>query len=110
MKLVRTPEERFALLPGYPFAPHYTEVADPDGTKLRVHYVDEGPASADPVLMLHGEKDALVDERDTLEGFTEVASTDRQMKIYGGLFHEIFNEYCHDETIGDAAAWLVRRA
>ncbi len=55
MKLVRTPEERFALLPGYPFAPHYAEVADPDGTKLRVHYVDEGPASADPVLMLHGE-------------------------------------------------------
>ena len=64
----------------------------------------------EPVLMLHGEKDALVDVRDTFDGFAEVASADRQMKIYGGLYHEIFNEYCRDETIGDAAAWIMRRA
>lgn len=63
-----------------------------------------------PVLMLHGEKDALVSVKDTYEGFTEVSSTDRQMKIYGGLYHEIFNEYCRDETIGDAVAWMLRRA
>lgn len=47
---VRTPEERFAGLPDYPFAPHYLEI---DG--LRVHYVDEGPPDAAPVLLLHGE-------------------------------------------------------
>ena len=51
MNILRTPEERFAGLPGYPFAPHYLEVA-PD---LRMHYVDEGPRAAPPVLMLHGE-------------------------------------------------------
>ena len=50
MDILRTPDERFADLAGYPFAPHYLEV---DG--LRVHYVDEGPRSAAPVLMLHGE-------------------------------------------------------
>ncbi len=50
MELLRTPDERFANLPDYPFAPHYVEV---DG--VRIHYVDEGPASAEPVLMLHGE-------------------------------------------------------
>ncbi|HEY7126657.1 MAG TPA: haloalkane dehalogenase [Ktedonobacterales bacterium] len=50
MELLRTPDERFANLPDYPFAPHYVEV---DG--VRVHYVDEGPADAAPVLMLHGE-------------------------------------------------------
>jgi len=50
MEVLRTPEERFAALPGYPFAPHYVEV---DG--LRIHYVDEGPAGAAPVLLLHGE-------------------------------------------------------
>jgi len=50
MKLLRTPEERFANLPGYAFAPHYTEV---DG--VRVHHVDEGPAHGPVVLMLHGE-------------------------------------------------------
>lgn len=50
MKVLRTPEERFEDLPGFPFAPRYTEV---DG--LRIHHVDEGPADAPVVLLLHGE-------------------------------------------------------
>jgi haloalkane dehalogenase len=44
----RTPDERFAGLPGYEFAPHYVER---DG--LRMHYLDEGEGA--PVLLLHGE-------------------------------------------------------
>jgi haloalkane dehalogenase len=55
MDFVRTPEERFADLPGYPFAPHYAEVPDGQGGSLRMHYVDEGPRAAEVVLMLHGE-------------------------------------------------------
>jgi haloalkane dehalogenase len=55
MNVLRTPEERFENLPGYPFAPHYVEVPSGDGGNLRVHYVDEGPRDAAPVLMLHGE-------------------------------------------------------
>jgi haloalkane dehalogenase len=51
MRVLRTPDERFANLPGYPFAPHYVEVGD----GLRMHYVDEGPRDVDPVLLLHGE-------------------------------------------------------
>ncbi len=50
MDILRTPDERFAGLPDYPFAPHYVEV---DG--LRIHYVDEGAADAALILMLHGE-------------------------------------------------------
>ncbi|OGO50653.1 MAG: haloalkane dehalogenase, partial [Chloroflexi bacterium RBG_16_68_14] len=50
MKVLRTPDERFANLPGYSFEPHYLEI---DG--LRMHFVDEGPRRADPVLLLHGE-------------------------------------------------------
>jgi len=50
MKAVRTPNERFVDLPGYNFAPHYVDIDD-----LRMHYVDEGPADADPILLLHGE-------------------------------------------------------
>jgi haloalkane dehalogenase len=48
MDLFRTPDERFADLPGYDFAPHY---ADVDG--LRMHYVDEGEGT--PVVCFHGE-------------------------------------------------------
>jgi haloalkane dehalogenase len=50
MESLRTPDERFADLPGWPFAPRYL-----DAGGLRVHYVDEGPRSAAPVLLLHGE-------------------------------------------------------
>ncbi len=50
MEILRTPDERFAHLPGYTFAPHYVQLDD-----VRIHYVDEGPANAEPVLMLHGE-------------------------------------------------------
>jgi haloalkane dehalogenase len=51
----RTPDEQFAGLPGYPFAPHYADVPSGDGGTLRVHYVDEGAAGAPPVLLMHGE-------------------------------------------------------
>ena len=55
MKTLRTPDERFADLPGYPFAPHYVDIPDEDGATLRVHYLDEGPADAPPILLMHGE-------------------------------------------------------
>ena len=48
MEAYRTPDDRFAGLPGYPFEPSYLEQ---DG--LRMHYVQEG--SGDPLLLLHGE-------------------------------------------------------
>ena len=55
MEVLRTPDERFADLADYPFAPHYLSVADADGTDLRIHYVDEGPRDAAPILLMHGE-------------------------------------------------------
>ncbi|WP_328403041.1 haloalkane dehalogenase [Nocardia sp. NBC_00403] len=55
MRILRTPDERFAGLPGFPFEPHYVEVAAGDGTMLRVHYLDEGPPDGEVVLLLHGE-------------------------------------------------------
>jgi haloalkane dehalogenase len=56
MQVLRTPDDRFATLPGYDFAPHYLEIAaGVADTRLRTHYLDEGPRDADPVLLLHGE-------------------------------------------------------
>jgi len=72
-------------------------------------FSDKARTFAYPVLMLHGEKDGLVSVQDTYDFFAAAASTDKQMKIYGGLFHEIFNEYCRDEVIGDALGWLLNR-
>lgn len=50
MFVLRTPDERFADLPGFDYAPQYAEV-----NGLRIHYVDEGPRDGPPVLLLHGE-------------------------------------------------------
>jgi haloalkane dehalogenase len=57
MDTLRTPDERFAGLPEYPFAPRYVEVDDGagGGGRLRVHYLDEGPPEGEVVLLLHGE-------------------------------------------------------
>ena len=55
MRALRTPDECFADLPGYPFAAHYATIGDTEGGQLRVSYVEEGPVDADPVLLLHGE-------------------------------------------------------
>ncbi len=51
MEILRTPDRRFAELPGYPFEPRYLHLSG----GLRVHYLDEGPVDPAPVLLLHGE-------------------------------------------------------
>jgi pimeloyl-ACP methyl ester carboxylesterase len=56
MEVLRTPDERFAVVsPSFPWAPHYVEDL-PDHPGLRMHYVDEGPRDAPHTfLCLHGE-------------------------------------------------------
>ena len=55
MDVLRTPDVRFDRLADYPFAPHYATVVAGDGTRLRLHYLDEGPRAAAPILLMHGE-------------------------------------------------------
>jgi haloalkane dehalogenase len=51
MRLLRTPEDRFAELTGFDYEPHYVRLAD----RVRMAYVEVGPADGEPVLLLHGE-------------------------------------------------------
>jgi haloalkane dehalogenase len=51
MELVRTPEERFADLPDYPFTPRYVTLSN----GLRMHYAEDGPGGGEIVLLLHGQ-------------------------------------------------------
>lgn len=55
MHALRTPDDRFVGLPDFPFEPHYVEIDDGEGGRLRVHYLDEGPRTGNTVLLLHGE-------------------------------------------------------
>ena len=51
MDALRTPDDRFADLPDFSYAPRYCEVGD----GLRMAFIDEGPRDAPVILMLHGE-------------------------------------------------------
>ena len=55
MDFLRTDDSCFDNLPDYSFAPNYLMVDDDEGGQLRVHYLDEGPKDAEPILLLHGE-------------------------------------------------------
>ena len=51
MRVLRTPDERFAELPDFAYEPRYVTVGD----GLRVAYVEAGPSDGEPMLLLHGE-------------------------------------------------------
>ncbi len=53
--VLRTPEERFAGLVDFPYAPHYVEIRDDELGTLRVHYLDEGPRDGEIIVLLHGQ-------------------------------------------------------
>ena len=71
MRLLRTPDARFANLPEFSFAPHYASVTDADGSVLRIHTVDEGPQNAAPILLLHGEPSWSFLYRRMISGLTD---------------------------------------
>ena len=50
MRVLRTPQDRFAGLPGLAYDPRYVNVGG-----LWMAYVETGPADGEPVLLLHGE-------------------------------------------------------
>ena len=57
MKVLRTPDERFANLPDFDYEPRYTVVprGDGEGEGIRIHHVEAGPADGPLVLLMHGQ-------------------------------------------------------
>ena len=55
MKILRTPDHCFEGIQDYPFEPHYTVIKTHDGSDLRIHHIDEGPADGPILLAMHGQ-------------------------------------------------------
>jgi alpha-beta hydrolase superfamily lysophospholipase len=63
----------------------------------------------DPVLVLHGNEDGLVAEKDSRDFYGEIASRDKTLKIYALLMHEIFNEPSKQKIYDEVIQWMEER-
>jgi len=59
-----------------------------------------------PIIFMHGEADTLTSPSGSAEMFGKIGSTDKTLKTYPGLFHEIFNEPEQDTVLADMSTWL----
>lgn len=59
-----------------------------------------------PLMIVQGSEDKLVDPAGARMLYETVSSDDKTLKIYDGLYHEVFNEPEHAEVLGDVEAWL----
>ncbi len=64
-------------------------------------------AFVDDVLILHGQADPIVNPKDSLQFYDEIASQHKAIRIYSDLQHEIFNESSYNELIfQDIVQWI----
>ena len=59
-----------------------------------------------PILILQGSADRLVDPAGAQMLYGAVSSADKEIKIYDGFYHEVFNEPEHDKVLQDVEIWL----
>ena len=59
-----------------------------------------------PFIVVQGSADRLVDPAGAQMLYDKAGSQDKTIKIYDGLYHEVFNEPEHDQVLTDVAAWL----
>jgi alpha-beta hydrolase superfamily lysophospholipase len=62
-----------------------------------------------PLLILQGGADPLVDPAGAQLLYETVSSTDKTIKVYKGLYHEVFNEPEHTQVLDDLETWLAAR-
>lgn len=84
----------------------YTEVTAAQKTIL-----ESASEIRTPALILAGTDDRIADHRVTVQLFEHLGSDDKQLRLYEGLFHELFNELAEarEAVISDLLQWLEAR-
>jgi alpha-beta hydrolase superfamily lysophospholipase len=62
-----------------------------------------------PILAMHGEQDVLAPMQGSIDVIAGVSSGDRMLRIWPGLYHEIFNEPERDRVIAEVIRWITER-
>lgn len=67
------------------------------------------PALTAPLLVVHGSEDRLIPVAGSQRLVECVGSTDVELKVYPGLYHEVFNEPEREQVLGDVVSWISAR-
>ncbi|HEY1439717.1 MAG TPA: alpha/beta hydrolase [Mycobacterium sp.] len=67
------------------------------------------PALHAPLLVVHGSDDRLIPLGGSRRLIGCVGSTDVELKVYAGLYHEVFNEPERDQVLDDVVSWITKR-
>jgi alpha-beta hydrolase superfamily lysophospholipase len=67
------------------------------------------PALTAPLLVVHGSDDRLIPVEGSRRLVDCVGSTDVELKVYPGLYHEVFNEPERDRVLDDVVSWISNR-
>ena len=59
-----------------------------------------------PILILQGGADWIVDPAGAKMLYDSVSSADKEIKIYDGLYHEVYNEPEHPAVLRDVEQWI----
>jgi alpha-beta hydrolase superfamily lysophospholipase len=62
-----------------------------------------------PLLVVHGSEDRLIPEIGSHQLVDAVASSDVELKVYPGLYHEVFNEPEQEQVLDDVVSWIIAR-
>jgi alpha-beta hydrolase superfamily lysophospholipase len=64
---------------------------------------------AAPLLVVHGSDDRLIPVEGSRQLVADVGSSDVELKVYPGLYHEVFNEPEQDQVLDDVVSWINAR-
>jgi len=77
--------------------------------KAMIRLSKEGTRITLPVLILQGSADRLADPENAKMLFNLIQSKDKQIKLYEGLYHELFSEPEREMVFADIEEWLTRQ-
>jgi acylglycerol lipase len=90
------------------FADRVSPEANAASLEAAIEVNQAGDRLALPVLLIHGSDDAIADVEGTRDLYDSLASKDKQLIVYDGLFHEVMNEPEQDRVLEDVVGWLDR--
>ncbi|WP_231983667.1 alpha/beta hydrolase [Mycobacterium sp. E2733] len=70
---------------------------------------ERAPALTAPLLVVHGSDDRLIPVAGSRRLVECVGSTDVELKVYPGLYHEVFNEPERHQVLSDVVSWITAR-